>query len=233
MMTAPRPTSTPADPPRGSGPAWERPGARPAGSASTTGYSGDFLREVEREVEGGEFVKMCMQCGVCAGSCPFGAHWEHTPQKLFHMIRAGQRDEVLKTDSMWMCTSCYNCVVRCPRQLPITTIMHGLASYAQRLGLAPKMQPTRDFSLRFFNNFRRAGRVNELKLTLGLYFKDGLVAGIEKGWEMRHVALGLLKAGRLNPFELFGGHRCKDTAGIQAMLAKVREIEQRRSAAKQ
>ncbi len=198
-----------------------------------TDYSGDFLREVEREVEGGEFVKMCMQCGVCAGSCPFGAHWEHTPQKLFHMIRAGQRDAVLKTDSMWMCTSCYNCVVRCPRQLPITTIMHGLASYAQRLGLAPKMQPTRDFSLRFFNNFRRAGRVNELKLTLGLYFKDGLVAGIEKGWEMRHVALGLLKAGRLNPFELFGGHRCKDTAGIQAMLAKVREIEQRRSAAKQ
>ncbi len=30
MMTAPRPTSTSADPPRGCGPAWERPGARPA-----------------------------------------------------------------------------------------------------------------------------------------------------------------------------------------------------------
>ncbi|HSN33301.1 MAG TPA: glycine--tRNA ligase subunit beta, partial [Ideonella sp.] len=29
-MTAPRPTGTPADPPGGSGPAWERPGARPA-----------------------------------------------------------------------------------------------------------------------------------------------------------------------------------------------------------
>src|SRR5881275_3199801 len=27
---APRPTSTPAGPPRGRGPAWERPGARPA-----------------------------------------------------------------------------------------------------------------------------------------------------------------------------------------------------------
>jgi putative oxygen-independent coproporphyrinogen III oxidase len=29
-MTAPRSASTPSDPPRGSGPAWERPGARPA-----------------------------------------------------------------------------------------------------------------------------------------------------------------------------------------------------------
>ena len=196
-------------------------------------YEADFLREVEREVEGGEWVRMCMQCGVCSGSCPFGPHWEHTPQKLFMMIRAGKRDEVLKSDAMWMCTSCYNCVVRCPRKLPITTLMHGLASYSQRLGLAPKMQPTRDFSLRFFRNFAGTGRVNELKLTLGLYFKDGLVAGIRKGWEMRYVAIGLLKAGRLNPAELFGGHRCKDAKGIEAMLAKTREIEARRAPAKQ
>ncbi len=85
---------------------------------------------------------MCMQCGVCAGSCPLGPAWEHSPQKIFMMIRAGKRDEVLKSDSMWMCTSCYNCIVRCPRKLPITHIMHGLANYAHRLGLAPQGQPT-------------------------------------------------------------------------------------------
>lgn len=193
-------------------------------------YQLDFLREVEREVEGGEMVKMCMQCGVCAGSCPFGPHWQHSPQKIFMMIRAGQRQEVLTSDAMWMCTSCYNCVVRCPRKLPITTIMHGLASYAQRLGLAPKMQPTRDFSLRFFDNFKRAGRVNELKLTLGLYFKDGFVAGLKNAWTMRHVGLGLLKAGRLNPLEMLGGHKVRDQRGLAAMLAKVQEIEQRERA---
>lgn len=194
-------------------------------------YANDFLREVEREVEGGEWVKMCMQCGVCAGSCPFGPHWQHPPQKIFMMIRAGQREALLSSDAMWMCTSCYNCVVRCPRKLPITTLMHGLAQYSHRLGLAPKMQPTRDFSLRFFDNFRRAGRVNELKLTLGLYFRDGFVAGLRKAWEMRRVGLGLLRAGRLNPFELLGGHRCRDRKGIAAMLAKAGQIEQRRRAA--
>ena len=198
------------------------PSARP--------YRSDFLREVEREVEGGEMVKMCMQCGVCAGSCPFGAHWEHSPQKLFMMIRAGQRDAVLATDSMWMCTSCYNCVVRCPRKLPITTIMHGLASYAQRLGLAPKMQPTRDFSLAFYDNFRRTGRVNELKLTLWVYFRGGLVDGVKKAWSMRRVGLGMLKAGRLNPLEIFGGHEVQDRKGFEAMLAKAAQIEQRKAA---
>ncbi|MDP2370561.1 4Fe-4S dicluster domain-containing protein [Rhodoferax sp.] len=196
-----------------------------ANAAAALRYRNNFLKEVEAHVEDGEWVKMCMQCGVCAGSCPLGAHWEHTPQKIFMMIRAGKRDEVLRSDAMWMCTSCYNCVVRCPRKLPITQIMHGIASYAQKLGLAPKMQPTRDFSIQFWKNCTRTGRVNELKLTMGLYFKDGLMAGIKLGWNMRNVALGLIKAGRLNPFELFGGHRCKDQKGIAAMLKKAREVE--------
>jgi quinone-modifying oxidoreductase subunit QmoC len=191
-------------------------------------YRNSFLREVEENVDEGQWVKMCMQCWVCAGSCPLGEHWEHSPQKIFMMIRAGKREAVLISDSMWMCTSCYNCVVRCPRQLPITQIMHGLAAYAHRLGLAPKMQPTRDFSIQFWENCTRTGRVNELRLTTGLYFRGGLVAGIKKGWAMRNVAMGLLMAKRLNPFELFNGHDCKDRKGIQAMLKKANEIDGRR-----
>jgi quinone-modifying oxidoreductase, subunit QmoC len=191
-------------------------------------YGNNFLREVEERVEEGEWVKMCMQCGVCAGSCPFGPHWEHSPQKLFMMIRAGKREEVLSSDSMWQCTSCYNCVVRCPRKLPITQLMHGLATYAHRLGLAPKMQPTRHFSVLFWDNCTRTGRVNELKLTLGLYFRDGFVQGVKNAWAMRRIGFGMLKAKRLNPFELLKGHECKDKAGIQRMLKKAHEIEDRK-----
>ena len=196
--------------------------------AAMAKYSNDFLREVEERVEEGDWVKMCMQCGVCAGSCPFGPDWEHSPQKIFMMIRAGKREAVLASDAMWMCTSCYNCMVRCPRKLPITHIMHGLATYAHRLGLAPKMQPTRQWSVLFWENCTKTGRVNELKLTLGLYFKDGFVAGIKKALSMQAIGLGLLKAGRLNPFELLKGHECKDKAGIHRMIKKAQEIEDRR-----
>jgi quinone-modifying oxidoreductase subunit QmoC len=191
-------------------------------------YRNNFLKEVEERVEEGEWVKMCMQCGVCAGSCPFGTHWEHSPQKIFMMIRAGKREAVLTSDSMWMCTSCYNCVVRCPRQLPITQIMHGLATYAHRLGLAPKDQPTRFFSQLFWKNCTKTGRVNELRLTLGLYFKDGFIAGIKNAWNLRNIGLGMLLAKRLSPFELLKGHECEDKAGIQKMLKKAYEIEHKR-----
>jgi quinone-modifying oxidoreductase, subunit QmoC len=191
-------------------------------------YRNNFLREVEEKVDDGEWVKMCMQCGVCAGSCTFGPDWEHTPQKIFMMIRAGKREEVLTSSSMWMCTSCYNCMVRCPRELPITHIMHGLASYAHRLGLAPKNQPTRDFSLIFWDNCTKTGRVNELRMTISVYFREGFLSGVKKMWTLRNIGRGLFFAKRLNPMELFVSHGCKDKDGLRRALKKADEIEARR-----
>ena len=188
-------------------------------------YRNDFLREVEDNVEEGEWVKMCMQCGVCSGSCPLGPHWDHPPQELFAMIRAGKRDEVLQSSSMWMCTSCYNCIVRCPRELPITHIMHGLAHYAKRLGIAPKEQPTHKFSQLFWDNLTKTGRVNELRLGLSLYFMNGIGEGIKTSLKMQKIGLGMLLSKRLTPMELIGGHKCKDAKGLQAILKKAAELE--------
>jgi quinone-modifying oxidoreductase subunit QmoC len=162
---------------------------------------------------------------VCSGSCPLGPHWDHPPQELFMMIRAGKRDEVLQSTSMWMCTSCYNCIVRCPRELPITHIMHGLAHYAKRLGIAPKNQPTHKFSQKFWDNLTRTGRVNELKLGLALYFMNGFGEGIKTSLKMKDVGLGMMLTKRLNPMELIGGHKCKDAKGLQSILKKAEELE--------
>jgi quinone-modifying oxidoreductase subunit QmoC len=188
-------------------------------------YRNDFLKEVKANVEEGDWVQMCMQCGVCAGSCPLGNAWEHTPQEIFMMIRAGKREEVLTSDAMWMCTSCYNCIARCPRELPITHIMHGLAHYADRLGLAPKNQPTRKFANHFWNNLTKKGRVNELKLGVTLYFMNGFVAGIKTAIAAMPLGLSMIKTKRMSPMEYLGGHGIKDTKGLDAILKKAREIE--------
>ncbi len=191
-------------------------------------YRNSFLREVEDNVEQGEWVKMCMQCGVCSGSCPFGPHWEHPPQELFMMIRAGKRDAVLGTESMWMCTSCYNCVVRCPREIPITHIMHGLANYAHRLGLAPKVNPTRRFAKIFWDNISKNGRVNETSLSIKLYFMDGYSAGVKRAVEMANTGLGMFRTKRLNPLALISYKGIENPKQLQSMLKKAREIEGRR-----
>ena len=188
-------------------------------------YRNNVLQEVAANVEQGDWVKMCMQCGVCAGSCPLGDAWEHSPQKLFMMIRANKREEVLTSESMWMCTSCYNCVVRCPRELPIKHIMHGLASYARKLGLAPKRNPTLWFSEVFWNNLMKHGRVNELKLSLSLYFKEGFGAGIQQTMAHQKLGMSMIKSRRLAPMNMFVGHGVKDISGLQKMIRKAQDIE--------
>ena len=44
-------------------------------------YRTNFLKEVEANVEEGEWVKMCMQCGVCSGSCPWASSGPTRPRK--------------------------------------------------------------------------------------------------------------------------------------------------------
>jgi quinone-modifying oxidoreductase, subunit QmoC len=188
-------------------------------------YRNNFLKEVAANVEEGDWVRMCMQCGVCSGSCPLGPYWEHPPQELFMMIRANKREEVLSSESMWMCTSCYNCIVRCPRELPITHIMHGLATYAKRLGLSPKKQNTEFFGQILWDSIVANGRVNELKLGLKLQFKEGLGQGIKNAMAQQQLGMGMMKAKRMNPLEILGGHKCQNLGDVQKMLNKAQEIE--------
>lgn len=187
-------------------------------------YDLSFAKDVYKNAEMGHWIKMCMQCGVCAGSCPLGPHWEHSPRQLFQLVRSGKKEAVLKSSSMWMCTSCYNCIVRCPRNLPITHLVHGLARYAEEQGMVDKTQTTRRFAVDvFWENIVATGRVCEASLTMKLYFLDGIGSGIQQGLEMKDQALGMLKTARLNPIPFRG--KIKGFSGFKAMLAKARELD--------
>ncbi|MFB3896153.1 MAG: 4Fe-4S dicluster domain-containing protein, partial [bacterium] len=77
-----------------------------------------FLDEIYA-IPAGEKIKDCIQCGTCTGSCPVSFVMDHAPRKLWGMIRAGMRDEVLSSNTIWLCASCYSCSVRCPQEIKI------------------------------------------------------------------------------------------------------------------
>ena len=189
-------------------------------------YDLGFARWVYQNINGGDKLSLCMQCGVCSGSCPIGTLMDHGPRKLFMMIRAGMREEVLSSNTMWNCTSCYRCVVRCPRGVPVTYILQDLASKAADLGYADK-QENALFARSFWWSARRYGRTDERLVTAKYYFSFGLIEGLKRGLGNLRIALGMLKAGRMH----FGSpHKIKDRKGLQAILAKATEIEQREGA---
>ena len=59
------------------------------------------------EIEDGELLKTCLQCGTCSGVCPFGYLMEYPPGSMIAALRSETFDKVLNTDSIWMCVSCY------------------------------------------------------------------------------------------------------------------------------
>ena len=75
------------------------------------------------KLEDGERVKTCLQCGTCSGVCPFGYLMKYPPGKIIGATRADIFEQVLKTDTVWMCVSCNACATFCPSQIPITAVL--------------------------------------------------------------------------------------------------------------
>ncbi|MFC1932995.1 4Fe-4S dicluster domain-containing protein, partial [Chloroflexota bacterium] len=41
------------------------------------------------------------------------------PHKLIHLLKYGQLDDVLQSDTIWLCASCETCTTRCPNDIDI------------------------------------------------------------------------------------------------------------------
>ena len=192
---------------------------------ATRKYDLGFARWVRGNVVNGNKMSLCMQCGMCSGSCPIGTEMDHGPRKLFMMIRAGMKDEVFNSSTIWNCTSCYNCTVRCPRGIPVTSIIQDLAAKAVELGYVKDVENAR-FAKAFWWSARTFGRTDERLMTAKYYFSFGLVEGIKRGLANLKIALGMVRTKRMH---IGMPHKIKDTKGLQAILAKAAEIDVRES----
>ncbi|MDR2845679.1 MAG: 4Fe-4S dicluster domain-containing protein, partial [Candidatus Methanoplasma sp.] len=84
--------------------------------------------EFEKKVAelGGADVKMCFQCGTCTAGCPSGRRTSYRVRKLMRQAQLGLREEIINSEELWDCSTCYTCVERCPRAVPIVDIVVAL-----------------------------------------------------------------------------------------------------------
>jgi heterodisulfide reductase subunit C len=177
-----------------------------------------FLEELYA-LPGGEDLRLCIQCGTCAGSCPNANKMDYTPREAIAMIRAGMMEEVLRSNSMWFCVSCYLCTVRCPRGIHLTDIMYELKQLAIRHRLTRKGGRTSTLARTFVENVNKNGRVHEFGMLMRYFWRIdlwGLVRLLPLGWK-------LFRRGRL-PLRAHGiSPRGKEQ--LRAIIQRAQELE--------
>ena len=162
-------------------------------------------------IPGGERIRECIQCGTCSGICPMSIYMDVSPRRLIAMADAGFKDEVLSSFTIWLCSSCYACVVNCPKDIKITDIMYAFKMRA----LQEKRYPRRRFPIpilakEFARMVKNNGRNSEGRLVLKLALKTNILSLLNMlplGWK-------LLSTGRFS----LRRDRVKEPAAIKQMI---------------
>ena len=175
---------------------------------------GDFAHWLTT-VPGGEKIQDCIQCGTCSGTCPLSIYMDLTPRRLIAMSRAGFKEEVLQSFTIWLCTSCYSCTVRCPMNIKMTDLMYILKQRAIAEKVYPKRFPIPVLSKEFFRMVGRTGRNTESRLLVRLALKTNPLRLLG----MAPLGLRLLKAGRIG----IKGESIKGRKELKTILKTMRE----------
>jgi heterodisulfide reductase subunit C len=174
-----------------------------------------FLEDVY-SIPGGEKIKECIQCGTCSASCPTSYAMDYTPREVIAALRAGLLERVLKSNTIWLCASCYYCTVRCPSGIKLTDIMYELKRLAIEFGLAQKDARAPVISKLFVNVVNKSGRVSEVELVSKFYLKTNPFGMLK----MIPRASKLLIRGRMPLIS----HKIRGTSEIKRSLAATVEI---------
>lgn len=99
---------------------------------------GDFVQKVE--LISGEDLLACNQCGKCSAGCPAAFSMELLPSQVIRLAQLGIED-VLDSETIWVCASCLTCMARCPKGVDLARVMEALRQIALERG-GNQLEPT-------------------------------------------------------------------------------------------
>ena len=140
-----------------------------------------FKKEVLR-LAGAEALT-CIQCGTCSASCPTANLMNPSIRKLVKLCLEGRKEEALHNETLWLCTSCLLCTVRCPRGIRPKAVVSALKDISKREGVRGRDASYEEFFLKQIKNY---GRIAELPLTAEflLAYPQAAVQSMQMGLEL-------------------------------------------------
>ena len=78
---------------------------------------------------------VCIQCGTCSASCIFSHFMDYTPRQIIRMVQLDMYEDILHSNAIWFCATCFSCTVRCPREIDVAGVMRKLRYLALEKGI--------------------------------------------------------------------------------------------------
>jgi heterodisulfide reductase subunit C len=73
-----------------------------------------------------EYSDYCYQCGKCTSGCEAHKLLELEPHKIVALLKRGLIDEMVNSEIIWTCMSCFKCRERCPQKIAPVEILFAL-----------------------------------------------------------------------------------------------------------
>lgn len=81
-----------------------------------------------------ELSEYCFQCGKCTSGCEAHKLLELEPHSIVALLKRGLIDELVNSDVIWTCMSCFKCRERCPQKVAPVEILFALKNLAVASG---------------------------------------------------------------------------------------------------
>lgn len=117
----------------------------------------DFDKEFFKDIERKTNIWQCIQCGTCTASCESGRWTALKTRLIVRKVCLGDLS-VLDDPDIWLCTTCYNCYERCPRDVRPTDVIMELRNYATKRG---NISPNHRAVVGYLQNFGHAVPIND------------------------------------------------------------------------
>jgi heterodisulfide reductase subunit C len=141
---------------------------------------------------------------------------DYTPRQLWHMIRLGMVDDVLNSKTLWLCSTCYSCTLRCPRELPLTETMGALKRAAIRQEIQG-FKESRNFYRAFVETVRRYGRSEEVEIMARYFLTTNPLMAVD----YVPLALTMLRKGKVK----LSVPKIRGEGKLDKIFQKVEELE--------
>ncbi len=97
----------------------------------------EFWKTVKSDFRFNEYLRGCLNCGVCTSGCPAAKFYDFGPREMIQYMMRDEADKIWQftNEKVWACVQCYTCSMRCPFNNEIAGLIMLLREYAVQFAL--------------------------------------------------------------------------------------------------